>query len=438
VSKIRSTAGQRRWALPAAVVIATVGATLMSGVGAASAAQHQAREVPGKAPISGEPLKGPATQVPLASNCGVTMYRGNLYIADGIAVRRVNSADYLTSPLATISNQGYTCGLSFDRWGNLVFANSNDYTIQVLAEKTGTFYGQSMTAGQVYTVAGTGTEGTSASGGVATQTDLGSPYDVVPDRYGNLVFTDSGFKGSTKRYGSVVQVLAEKTGSFYHQKMTAGDLYTVAGEWGNDGDTGIGGRATKAALGKNLGDLALDTSGNIVIAAFENDRVEVVAEKTGTFYGQAMTRGDLYSVAGTGTPGYSGDGGPAASAEFNEPWGVAIDGSGNLVITDFYNSRVRVVAATSGTFYGQPMTAGDVYTIIGTGVTGYSGDGGPAIDAEINWPIAVSVDSTGGLLLDDYGNDRDRYVPATSGTFFGQSMTAGSIYTVAGNGQYQN
>jgi trimeric autotransporter adhesin len=434
VGRMRIATGRLPWAVPVAVVAVMASATVLAGVGAAAAAQHQARTVP----VSGEPLRGQATDLALASNCGVTFARDDLYIADGIAIRKVGPSDFLTTPF----DRGYICGMAVDHWGNLVFANVTNYKIQVLAEKTGTFYGQAMTAKHVYTLAGTGKRGISASGLVATQADLSGPYDMVIDAHGNIVFGDCGYKYLTSKerhrhYGAVVQVVAVKSGTFYHHKMIAGDLYTVAGHWGGSGDSGEGGLATSASLGRNIIALALDKSGNIAIADTYNNRVEVIAEKTGTFYGQAMTDDHMYSVAGTGTAGYSGDGGPGTSAAFDQPEGVAVDHSGNLVIADSYNDRVRVLAGSTGTFYGQPMTAGDVYTIVGTGTGGFSGDGGPAIDAEIYWPASLAVTPSGGLVIDDYNNERDRYVPSSTGTFFGQPMTAGSIYTIAGNGQYK-
>jgi hypothetical protein len=90
-----------------------------------------------------------------------------------------------------------------------------------------------------------------------------------------------------------------------------------------------------------------------------------VAQTTATFYGQAMTAGDIYTIAGDGHHGFSGDGGPATAAELYEPGGMALDGNGNLVIADSGNDRVRVVAEDTGTFYGQSMTTGDIYTVAG-------------------------------------------------------------------------
>ena len=91
----------------------------------------------------------------------------------------------------------------------------------------------------------------------------------------------------------------------------------------------------------------------------------MVAENTGTFYGRAMTAGDIYTVAGNGNPDYSGDGGPATGAELSSPRGLAVGTNGNLAIADGQNNRVRMVAGSTGTFYGQAMTAGHIYTVAG-------------------------------------------------------------------------
>jgi hypothetical protein len=208
----------------------------------------------------------------------------------------------------------------------------------------------------------------------------------------------------------------------------------VAGSGGCAGGIGDGGPATQANLCTAWG-LAVDGAGNLVIADTFISRVRVVAESTGTFYGQAMTAGDIYTVAGTGAAGFSGDGGPATSAKVNTPYEVAVDGAGNLVLADTNNKRIRVVAETTGTFYGQAMTAGDIYTVAGNGRAGFSGDRGPATQAKLNFPGGVAVDGAGNLLIADTDNNRTRVVAASTGTFYGVAMTAGDIYTVAGNGQ---
>jgi NHL repeat len=123
-----------------------------------------------------------------------------------------------------------------------------------------------------------------------------------------------------------------------------------------------------------------------------------------------MTAGDIYTVAGNGAFGFSGDGGPATSAAMAAPRGAAIDTAGNLVIADTANSRIRVVAASAGTFYGQAMTAGDIYTVAGTGQPGFGGDGGAATAAQLAAPGAVAVGPAGDILVADPGNNRIRQV----------------------------
>jgi hypothetical protein len=228
-------------------------------------------------------------------------------------------------------------------------------------------------------------------------------------------------------------VVAAVTGTLYGQAMTAGHIYTVAGD-GTAGYSGDGGPGPGAELSTPRA-VAVDGAGNLVIADSDNNRVRVVAAATGRFYGQAMTAGDIYTVAGDGTDGYSGDGGPATQAELAVAYSVAVDGAGNLVIADIGNYRVRVVAAATGTFYGQAMTAGHIYTVAGDGTDGYSGDGGPAAQAELGTVHGVTVDGAGNLVISDlsgYFSQRIRVVAAATGSFYGQAMTAGDIYTIAG------
>jgi trimeric autotransporter adhesin len=151
----------------------------------------------------------------------------------------------------------------------------------------------------------------------------------------------------------------------------------------------------------------------------------------GTFYGQAMTAGHIYTVAGGGQT-VGGDGGPATQAALGtDLGGVRVDPAGNLVFADTTLSRIRVLATTSGTFYGHAMKAGDIYTVAGDGKPAFAGDGGLATEASIAFPGDVAVDSAGDLAIADNGNQRARFVPATSGTFYGQAMRARHIYTVA-------
>ncbi len=312
-----------------------------------------------------------------------------------------------------------------DGAGNLAIDDAFHERIRVVAEKTGTFYGQAMTTGDIYTVAGNGTQGFSGDGGAATSAELNDPNDVVTDAAGNLVIADTE--------NSRIRVVAATTGTFYGQAMTAGHIYTVAGN-GTAGFSGTGSPATSAELDGPQG-VTVDGSGNLVIADSMNNRVRVVAAGTGTFYTKPMTAGDIYTIAGNGTIRFSGDGGPATAAELLAPEGVAVDKAGNVVLADTSNNQIRVAAASTGTFYGQPMTAGDIYNVAGSGKRGFSGDGGQATSAALRSPYGIATDSAGDLLIADTFNSRARMVAATTGTFFGQAMTAGDIYTIAGNGK---
>ena len=212
--------------------------------------------------------------------------------------------------------------------------------------------------------------------------------------------------------------------------------------------------------------------------------MRVVAARTGEFYGRAMTAHDIYTVAGTGIQGFSGVGGPATAAKLSRPSDVVPDAAGNLVIADTGNDRIRVVAAATGTFYGQAMTAGHIYTVAGDGARGTAGDGGPAINAGLHapergrgprgqpghrrhpeqaaagggghvrhvlrpgddrgrrlhrgharGPTVVAVDHAGNLVISSADAARVFVLAVTTGTFYGRPMTAGNLYVVAGGGR---
>jgi hypothetical protein len=456
--------------------------------------------------VAGGPGRGPdwsVTQHPLSVATGPG---GAVYVTDQIGVVRefTNSATWesvvagvggqqgsvsLTyggdGGVATRAHLSSSDGMAIDGSGNLVIADTANNRIRVVAESTGTFYGQAMTTGDIYTIAGNGTSGVSTGdGGPATAAALDSPRDIAIDAAGNLAIPTE----------NEIRVVAATTGTFYGQAMTAGDIYRIAG--GSQGIRGDGGPALLASLtGPRAA--AIDAAGNVIIADTGNARIRVVAEKTGTFYGQAMTAGDIYRIAGN-LAGFSGDGGPGTAADLLWPGGVSMDGSGNVVIADSGNFRIRVVAATTGTFYGRAMTAGDIYTVAGhsaplsgnggpalsavlgtpdavaatgsgtvavgtpgemwlvpatagslfgqvmvaghiyavagNGRNGFSGDGGPATTAELDNPSGLAFDGNGNLLIADTDNNRIRVVAATTGTFYGRAMTAGDIYTLAGSG----
>jgi hypothetical protein len=314
--------------------------------------------------------------------------------------------------------------ITLDRQGNLVLADTGHVRVRVVAAAAGRFYGQAMTAGDIYTIAGNGGAGFSGDGGPAVKARLHRPTGVALDAVGNVLISDS--------FNERIRVLAARTGTFYGRAMTAGDMYTIAGN-GTAGFSGDGGPATAAGLNTPLR-TTVDAAGNVVISDSFNQRLRVLAVKTGTFYGRAMTAGDIYTIAGNGTAGYSGDGGPATAAGLYKPLRVTVDAVGNLVFCDERDNRIRVVAVRSGRFYGQAMTAGDIYTIAGTGRRGTTGDGGPATRAEVGEPAGITLDTLGNLLIATRNGGRIRVVAASTGTFYGRAMTGGDIYTIAGGG----
>lgn len=298
---------------------------------------------------------------------------------------------------------GCAQGLAEDSEGNIVAADTGSFRVRAIAARSGTFYGQAMTAGDVYTVAGDGNAGNPKSGDSATAVSM-IPVAVAVDAAGNLIVANGDARN--------VWVVADSTGTFYGQKMTAGDIYLLA-------STGLAWQSG----------LLLDANGNIVVA--DSTSVGVIAAKSGNFYGMPMTAGLLYSIAGTGKPGYSGDGGLATAAELNEAEGLEIDADGNVLIADSFNDRVRVIVVRSGRFYGTSMIAGHIYTIAGNGTCGPAGNGKSATSAE-TCPDSLAIDKSGNVLITEYS--RLQVLAAESGTFYGVRMTADHLYAVAGNG----
>ncbi len=325
----------------------------------------------------------------------------------------------LNGPEATVS----------DAAGNLYIATVTHCVDEVPAT-SGTQWGQSMTAGDLYTVAGVcGSSGHSGDGGVATSALLDEPQSVALDSSGDLYIGDF--------LNNRVQEVAATTHSQWGQSMTAGDIYTMAGSSsGSSGHSGNGGAATSALLNGPIG-FVFDSGGDLYIGDFANNRVQEVAATTHSQWGQSMTANDIYTVAGssTGSSGHSGDGGAATSALLDGAGGIGLDAAGDLYVGDYSNNRVQEVAAASGTQWGQSMTANDIYTIAGSssGSSGHTGDGGAATSALLDNPTAAILDAAGNLYIDDATNNRIQEVPVSGGTQWGQSMTAGDMYTVAGN-----
>ena len=231
----------------------------------------------------------------------------------------------------------------------------------------------------ISTIAGTGIAGFSGDGFVATNAKVHAPAHFAVDGCGNIFVTD---------YTNHVIRKIDRL---------SGIITTVAGT-GLSGFSGNYGPATLAQL-NSPNHIAFDTSGNLYVADMGNNMIR----KIDVF-------GIITTVAGTGSAGYWGDGGPATAAKLNGATGVDVDRSGNIFISDYGNHRIRKV-----------NIGGIINTIVGTGVGGFNGDGIPATSAQINVPTTTRLDATGNLFFVDQFNNRIRKV-----------NTAGIISTVAG------
>jgi uncharacterized protein (TIGR03437 family) len=249
-----------------------------------------------------------------------------------------------------------------------------------------------VSGGKISTVAGSGATGSSAGyagdGGAATSALLRNPYGVHVDSAGNIYISDID--------NQVVRRVDGKTGT----------ITTVAGVNGNYGYFPDQQPASSAYLDKPVG-LAFDTKGNLHIADSSDDRVRYISSD-----------GNIHTYAGANQwDTYGGDGGPATAASLNHPYGLAFDAAGNLYIADSANNRIRKVA-----------TDGTITTVAGNGTAGFSGDGGPAVNAQLNRPWDIAVDSSGDIFIADYNNQRIRLVDAT-GTITTIAGTTGLGYS---------
>lgn len=238
-------------------------------------------------------------------------------------------------------------------------------------------------SGGISTLAGNGTMGYAGDGGAATSANLKNPEGVTVATNGDVYLCDSD--------NHVIRRVAAATGI----------ITTVAGN-GNPGNTGDGGLATAAKL-KFPEDVTVAANGDLYIADTGNHVIRKVAAASGV----------IVTVAGNGSPGFSGDGGVATAARLNSPRGIQVAANGDLYIGDRTNNRIRKVTAATGT----------ITTAAGTGTAGYSGDGGPATAAKLRAPQGLHLASNGDLYVADAGNHVVRKISA-----------AGIISTFAGTG----
>ncbi|MCH8550945.1 MAG: hypothetical protein LAT62_03345 [Natronospirillum sp.] len=318
-----------------------------------------------------------ATQAQLNSPIGAVVDQtGNLFIADTVnhRVRRVSPNGMIETVAGSggVGNQNgffsgdggpaiqarlnYPHGIALDNLGNLYIADTHSHRVRRVGVD-----------GVIETVAGDGVVGNSGDGGPATQARLNNPVDIALDTAGNLYIVNY----SSHRIRRV---------------DSEGNIETVAGSGFGGGYSGDGGPATEAQLNSPTG-IELDRLGNIYIADSENNRIRRISQD-----------GIIETFAGNGSRGFSGDGERATDAALNVPWGVS-SGGGNLYIADTGNNRVRWIGPD-----------GVIHTLAGDGNQGFTGDGGLASQAELNFPYRVALDGEGNLYTADTQNHRIRLV----------------------------
>ncbi len=336
---------------------------------------------------------------------GIPMIADDVYTVAGNG-----TVGYTGNPGKAISSEiNDPYATTFDASGNLIFSDETNNVIRLVSAETCSmscpYQLSSMTAGYIYTIAGdgydagTGNGGYSGDGAAATSAELNSPTGLTVDKWGNVVFSDA----TNYRVRLVSDETCSTACPYGLASMTPGYIYTIAGT-GTAGYSGNGVAATGAEVNWVTG-VSEDKSGNIVLADIYNNIIRVVAGSAcSSCYGSSMSAGYIYTIAGTGTAGYSGDDSAATSAEIDWPRGVAVDSYGNVVFADTNNNVIRVVAESSATYYGIVMTSGDIYTVAGNGTAGYEGDGGPASLAELDHPIGVATDALGQIIVTDSAN----------------------------------
>lgn len=342
----------------------------------------------GQAGFSGD--GGPALQAQFYGGGLAADADGNLYIADygNNRVRKISAAGIIT----TVAGTGQGCcysgeggpatqaqlsaptGIAVDESGAIYVADTFNNRLRKIDA-----------AGVITTIAGTGVPSPgSGDGGPSTRANLYWPTGLKLDGSGNLYFTDTGN----------MRICRISPG---------GVMTTVAGVNGWPGYDGDDGPATAAHLSWPK-DIAFDATGNLYIADTANHVIRKVSPT-----------GDITTFAGVGgdasvNGGYSGDGGPAASARMNQPSGLAVDSNGNLYVSDTNNFRVRRISAS-----------GVITTVAGNGTKGYSGNGRAATEAQLAHPAGLAFDEAGNLYIGDGASVR-------------MVGADGTIRTVAGNG----
>jgi len=317
--------------------------------------------------------------------CAAIDKAGNIYIADwgNNRVRKVDASGII-STIAGNGKPGYSgdggtatnaelitpCIVCIDASGNIYVSDYGNHRIRKISAK-----------GTISTIAGNGAQNYFGNNGPATAAELFYPSGVAVDKAGNIYSAD-------------------KEVHRIHKTNNQGIISIIAGN-GNKGYKGDGSPSEAAMISAPSG-LFTDAQGNLYITDLGNHCIRKID-----------TKGIITTVAGNGQKGFSGDGGPATSATMDFPYDVTIDTKGNMYIADYANQRIRKI-----------NSKGIISTIAGNGERGYTGDGGPATKATLNFPAGIDVDAAGNIYVSDQNNNCIRKIGAT-----------GTISTIAGDGK---
>ncbi len=447
---------------------------------------------------------GASTSAQLNAPWGVTVdAAGNLYISDTLnsRIREVSSGTITSIAGTGVAGYGgdggpavsaqlrYPSTVAVDAAGNLYIADAWNFRLRKVSQ------------GVITTLAGNGTE--LGDGGPATSAQLLSPRSVAVDEDANLYVADDSalirrvsggvmttfaalsLSPSVSAYSAAwtfgflgplpAPVIQSTAGSNIGGGLAVDSddiLYVVSGECveklAGGVSTAVDGTCSGPYIVGGRGAIAFDASGNLYIADLFNHRV------------LEASNGAVSTFAGNGTAGYSGDGGPAASAELNLPTALAVDARGDVYIADLANNSFGTVRKVSGgiitTIAGGGTTLGDggpategllngpiglaldksgnlyiadsnnervrkvsngiITTIAGNGVGGFSGDGGPAVGAEFAGPVSVAVDAQGNVYVADSGNGRVRMLTPTASGLIGNHFGPACIYSLGASGQF--
>jgi RHS repeat-associated protein/CSLREA domain-containing protein len=387
--------------------------------------------------VSGSTGDGGSALTAQLNGLGYMAFRadGTLVFATGVIVRTINTSGIINrfagggvppfdGNLATAARLDDPEGIAVGADGSLYIADHASHRIRRVEPN-----------GVISTFAGTGTSGFSGDGGQATAAQLNNPEEIVIDIDGSMYIADQ----SNHRVRRIAP---------------DGIITTIAGI-GTSGFSGDGGLATAAQLNFPEG-LTIAPDGSLYIADSSNHRIRRIAPD-----------GIITTIAGTGTAGYSGDGGQATLARLNEPEGLAFGSDGSLYVAEASNHRVRRITpdgiittfagtgtagsigdgglatlarlnspdalamGTDGVLYiaeqdGHRIrrigTDGIIATVTGTGFTGFTGDNGSAASAQLNFPLGITISADGSLYVGDTENQRVRRVSPTM-----PSLTVGDI-----------